>query len=299
MPRKLFWLKNWHRFLSQKWQTVHLDYPVTFQPRSLSESGNAHAQLEQILIARLDKISEEVNHIVSFQADLQSIKKRSEESNPLKPAWNNGFLPGLDMAALFSLVATRKPKRYVEVGSGNSTLVAAVAKAQHSPQTEIISIDPFPREDIDQISQQIIRSPFESVDIKMAETLESGDILFIDNSHRVLPNSDATVTFLEWIPYLKPGVIVQIHDIYIPWDYPQEMCDRAYSEQYMLALALLSNPNRYQPIFPAFWVSEQSEFQSRLKPLWNHTNTAGVEQHGGSFWFEVGPSPLAHHNPLP
>lgn len=292
MPQRLFWLKNWHRFLSSKWQTVHLDYPVNFEPRALPENGVAHLGLERILIDRRPAISDEVNHILSFQNDLQAIRKRTDEPNALKPAWNNGFLPGLDMAALFSILSTRKPKRYLEVGSGNSTLVAAVAKAQHSPHTEIISIDPFPREDIDQISQTIIRAPFESVGSKMAETLEPGDILFIDNSHRVLPNSDATVAFLEWFPLLKPGVIVQIHDIYIPWDYPQEMCDRAYSEQYVLAMALLSNPKRYQAIFPAFWVSEQPEFQNKLASLWNHPNTNGVEQHGGSFWFEIGPSPL-------
>tara|TARA_B110000503_G_C7172321_1_gene424969 strand:- start:6248 stop:7129 length:882 start_codon:yes stop_codon:yes gene_type:complete len=292
MSQRLSWIKNWHRFLSPKWQTVHLDYPVNFQPRSHPSNRDADANLECILVARRGVIAEEVQQILTFQDDLQSIRKRDEESNSLKAGWNNGFLPGLDMAALFSMIATRKPKRYIEVGSGNSTLVAAAAKAQHSPQTEIISIDPFPRADIDQISQTIMRSPFQSVGRQMAESLEPGDILFIDNSHRVLPNSDATVAFLEWFPLLKPGVIVQIHDIYIPWDYPQEMCDRAYSEQYMLAMALLSNPKRYQPLFPAFWVSEQADFKQALKPLWNHPNTAGVEQHGGSFWFEVGAFPF-------
>ena len=293
MSQSLSRIKNWYRFLSPKWQTVHLDYPVDFKPRFLAELERAHGPLEKILSQRSDVISAEVNQILQFEDDLKAILKRDEETNALKPGWNNGFLPGLDMAALFSMVATRKPKRYLEVGSGNSTLVAAAAKAQHSPQTEIISIDPFPRADIDQISQSIIRAPFESVDQSLALSLEAGDILFIDNSHRVLPNSDATVVFLEWFPLLKPGVIVQIHDIYIPWDYPQEMCDRAYSEQYMLAMALLSNPERYQPLFPAFWVSEHPEFKQTLKSLWDHPNTTGVEPHGGSFWFEVGTSPIS------
>ncbi|MGY8941188.1 MAG: hypothetical protein ACKVJH_04065, partial [Flavobacteriales bacterium] len=127
----------------------------------------------------------------------------------------------------------------------------------------------------------------------LADTLEPGDILFIDNSHRVLPNSDATVAFLEWFPRLKPGVLVQVHDIYIPWDYPQNMCDRAYSEQYMLAMALLSNPQRYKPLFPAYWISMQERYTQLLSPLWDHPNTRDVEQHGGSFWFEIGSDPLA------
>jgi hypothetical protein len=152
----------------------------------------------------------------------------------------------------------------------------------------VISIDPYPRADIDQVSQRIVRRPFEAVGTEWAEELEAGDILFIDNSHRVLPNSDATVFFLEWLPRLKEGVIVQVHDVYLPWDYPQDMCDRGYSEQYVLAAMLASNPIRYRPIFPAFWVAQQADLQAKLAPLWDNKNLHGVERHGGSFWFEIG-----------
>ena len=131
MSKSLSRIKNWYRFLSPKWQTVHLDYPVDFKPRFLAELDRAHGPLEKILSQRSDVISAEVNQILQFVDDLKAIRKRDEETNALKPGWNNGFLPGLDMAALFSIVATRKPKRYLEVGSGNSTLVAAAAKAQH------------------------------------------------------------------------------------------------------------------------------------------------------------------------
>ncbi|MDE0870944.1 MAG: class I SAM-dependent methyltransferase [Flavobacteriales bacterium] len=286
-------IKRWYRFLSPRWQSIHLDYPVTLSPRHEPGSGNSHVALEGILKDRVNVFHEEVEKILGFEKDLLAIRKRDEEPNSLLPGWNNGFLPGLDMASLFSFIASRKPKRYIEVGSGNSTLVAAAAKAQHSTRTEIISIDPFPRADIDQVSQTIVRKPFESIDSGLADTLEPGDILFIDNSHRVLPNSDATVAFLEWFPRLKPGVLVQVHDIYIPWDYPQNMCDRAYSEQYMLAMALLSNPQRYKPLFPAYWISKQEQFTQLLSPLWDHPNTRDVEQHGGSFWFEIGSDPLA------
>ena len=54
----------------------------------------------------------------------------------------------------------------------------------------------------------------------------------------------------------KRGVIVHIHDIYLPYDYPQFMCDRAYSEQYGLAFYLLANAQKYQPLFPAYFISE-------------------------------------------
>ena len=281
-------IKSWKRFLSPKWQSVHLDYPVDFRPRFHPDADSGLQEIQTLLESHASGFLTAAKLIRSYEGDLIQFKKRSDEPNALMPGWNNGYLPGLDMAALFSFVSEHKPKRYVEVGSGNSTLVAAAAKAQHSPLTQITSIDPFTRAEIDQLSQVIVRKPFEALDAsELLNSLEAGDMLFIDNSHRVLPNSDATVFFLEWLPRLADGVIVQIHDIYLPWDYPQEMCDRAYSEQYMLAMALLSNPKRYKPMFPAFWASEQSEIRGILAPIWNHPNTLGVEPHGGSFWLQI------------
>jgi hypothetical protein len=281
-------IRSWKRFLSSKWQSIHLDYPVDFRPRFQSERDLGLTEINQLLQASEASFLEQIERILSFEKDLVQFKKRSDEPNALLPGWNNGYLPGLDMAALFTFVAHHKPNRYVEVGSGNSTLVAAAAKSQYSPLTEITSIDPYPRAEIDQLSQVILREPFETLEKKdILNSLESGDMLFIDNSHRVLPNSDATVFFLEWLPKLADGVMVQIHDIYLPWDYPQNMCERAYSEQYMLAMAILSNPKRYKPIFPAFWISEQPKLSQKLESIWNHPNTRGVEPHGGSFWIQI------------
>lgn len=283
-------LKSIYRFASKRWQTLHLDYRVNFTPRSRPETGEGLKEIHAILDERKPQIEGEVKRILNYTEQLHAIRKRSDESNPLLPAWNNNFLPGLDIAALYMYIAERKPKKYMEVGSGNSTLVAAAAKNQYSTDTEIISIDPYPRADIDQVSQRIVRRPFEQVGTEWADELEAGDILFIDNSHRALPNSDATVFFLEWLPRLKPGVIVQVHDIYLPWDYPQDMCERGYSEQYVLAAMVMSNPQRFRPILPAFWVAQQPEMQTMLAPLWANKNLHGVERHGGSFWFEIGPA---------
>ena len=283
-------LKSIYRFASKRWQTLHLDYRVNFTPRSRPETGEGLKEIHAILDESKPQIEGEVKRILNYTEQLHAIRKRSDEPNPLLPAWNNNFLPGLDIAALYMYIAERKPKKYMEVGSGNSTLVAAAAKNLYSTDTEIISIDPYPRADIDQVSQRIVRRPFEQVGTEWADELEAGDILFIDNSHRALPNSDATVFFLEWLPRLKPGVIVQVHDIYLPWDYPQDMCERGYSEQYVLAAMVMSNPQRYRPIFPAFWVAQQPEMQTMLAPLWANKNLHGVERHGGSFWFEIGPA---------
>jgi hypothetical protein len=190
--------------------------------------------------------------------------------------------------ALYTIIVETKPKRYVEVGSGNSTKVAHKAVMDHVLSTKITSIDPYPRAEIDRLAHEIVRKPFEQIDARWLAELEAGDILFIDNSHRILPNSDAMVFFLETLPALKPGVIVHIHDIYLPYDYPQFMCDRFYSEQYGLAIAVLANPQRYQSIFPAYFISEDAALSASISGIWNHPNTQGVERHGGSFWLKIG-----------
>ena len=112
-------------------------------------------------------------------------------------------------------------------------------------------------------------------------------MVFVDNSHRILPNSDSMVFFLEILPKLKKGVIVHIHDIYLPYDYPQFMCNRFYSEQYGLAMYLLANPKKYDTILPNYFIFEDKEISKQIEPIWDHPNLKGVERHGGSFWLRI------------
>lgn len=92
---------------------------------------------------------------------------------------------------------------------------------------------------------------------------------------------------MEILPNLNSGVIVHIHDIYIPYDYPQFMCDRFYSEQYGLAMYLLANSDKYVPVLPNYFIYEDKALSEILKPFWKHPNLEGVEQHGGSFWLQI------------
>ncbi|MCT4664559.1 MAG: class I SAM-dependent methyltransferase [Flavobacteriales bacterium] len=223
---------------------------------------------------------------VNHSNNLLKINKVACENN--HPNWVNGFLPGLDIIMLYTLIAELNPKKYIEVGSGNSTKVVYKAKSENNLATQIISIDPQPRAEIDHLADEVIRKPFENLDYESILSLEAGDVLFIDNSHRILPNSDSMVFFLEILPNLKPGVIVHIHDIYLPYDYPQFMCDRFYNEQYGLAMYLMANSDKYQTIMPNYFVFEDPELHGILKPLWENPKLNGVEKHGGSYWLKIG-----------
>ena len=225
---------------------------------------------------------------LSNQNEIDEIQDSSKVTDSKLPGWNNGFLPGIDIIAIYTMISYYKPKRYVEVGSGNSTKVAFKVKQEQHNSLEITSIDPMPRAEIDQLADVVIRKPFEDIDYQKVLNLEAGDILFIDNSHRILPNSDSMVFYMEIFPQLNKGVIVHIHDIYLPYDYPQFMCDRFYTEQYGLAMYVMANPKRYKTIFPCYFVSEDEELAKQLEPIWNHDNLKEVERHGGSYWLQIG-----------
>ena len=279
-------LKKIYRFLSPKFQTLLLEYKVNLKPR-YGHGRPPHGQLYDLINAKRTDYKSILEDMLALKDAFFTIKKTGEETNSLHPTWNNGFLPGLDILGIYTIVNRFKPAQYIEVGSGNSTKVAFKALSDLKLPTQITSIDPYPRAEIDQLAHTIIRKPFENIDFAFIFDLKPNDILFIDNSHRVLPNSDAMVFFMEVLPKLPKGVIVHIHDIYLPYDYPQFMCDRFYSEQYVLAAFIMANPERYKPLLPNYFISEDKELSAILEPIWQHSALQEVEKHGASFWLQI------------
>lgn len=281
-------IKNTLKLILPKYQKLILEYKVDMKPR-YGYGKKPHALLYDIINANRAAYEHHIENMLKFTSVFHDIRTADKETNDNLPAWNNGFLPGLDIVALYALINEFKPTNYIEIGSGNSTKVARKCINDQQLPTKITSIDPYPRANIDHLADTVIRKPLEHINDYsfITNELKPNDILFIDNSHRCLPNSDVTVCFLELLPQLKPGVIVHIHDIYLPYDYPQEMCDRFYSEQYMLAAFLLANPKKYEVIFPGIFVSEDKSLANKLLPIWESDNTKQVERHGGSFWLKI------------
>ncbi len=277
-------LKKIYRFLHPRFQSLFLEYKVDMKPR-YGHGKPPHKELYEIINAHRKTYAQILREALDYKENIWQIQEKTSDSS--LPTWNNGYLPGLDIIGIYTLLSTYKPKRYLEVGSGHSTKVAYKAKTEQKLSTEIISIDPYPRTEIDSLADVVIRQPFENIDVDIISELEENDILFIDNSHRILPNSDAMVFFLEILHKLKKGVIVHIHDVYLPYDYPQFMCDRFYSEQYGLAIYLLANPQKFKPILPNYFIYEDKALSDIISPIWNHENLKTVEKHGGSFWLQI------------
>ncbi len=280
-------IKQLYRFLNPAFQNLFMEYKVDFKPR-YGHGKPPHEELYSIIDAQRRSYEQLIDKALTYKEQIWSIKDSGQEKDPTQPAWNNDFLPGLDIIGIYTMLAEFKPRRYIEVGSGNSTKVAYKAKVEQGLSTEIVSIDPMPRAEIDQLADTVMRQPFEDIDLSILNDLSENDILFIDNSHRILPNSDSMVFFMEILPRLRKGVIVHIHDIYLPYDYPQFMCDRFYSEQYGLAIYLLANPQKYSPLLPNYFIYEDEALAGRIAPIWEHKHLGNVERHGGSFWLRIG-----------
>lgn len=198
------------------------------------------------------------------------------------PFWNNIWLPPLDAITLAGLVALHRPATYVEVGSGNSTkFVRWIIEALQLP-TRIVSIDPYPRAEIDAICDVVVRSPLELASQDVFENLLPNDIVFIDNSHRSFPSSDVTVFFMEILPNLPTGVIFGLHDIFLPYDYPMTWNDRFYNEQYLLGSYLYGGADRSEHIMAVnYMVMKHGSFVRRCFP---RLAQKGVALGGGAFF---------------
>jgi hypothetical protein len=185
------------------------------------------------------------------------------------------------------MLRAHRPKRFVEVGSGVSTKFARRAVTFYDLPTRLTSIDPQPRNEIDQICDEVIRQPLERCDLAMFEALEPGDVFFLDSSHRSFQGSDVTVFFLEILPRLKSGVIVHVHDVYLPYDYISGHIHRLWNEQYLLASALLFGPDRFEILFPAWFVGRDPDLAAHAGAILRRGPLADVDLYGASFWMRM------------
>lgn len=181
---------------------------------------------------------------------------------PPEPRFDQGWFPRLDAAAAYVLVRARAPKRIVEIGSGHSTRFLARAVKDGGLDTQIVAIDPQPRADVNALPIDIRRAFVQDVDPAEIADLDSGDVLFIDSSHIAMPGTDVDLFVTEIIPRLPAGVLVHVHDIFLPDPYPASQSWRQYNEAQIVA-ALLAGGG-FRPVFSsAYAVSRMADRLTR------------------------------------
>jgi predicted O-methyltransferase YrrM len=182
------------------------------------------------------------------------------------PWLDNEFLSPLDMVALYGMIREFRPGRYVEIGCGISTRVALAAVRDGGLRTRMTCVDPAPRVDLPaaEIGHRPVR--LESAIPEVLELAEPGSILFFDGSHRSFPGSDVTLFFLDLLPALRPGVVVHIHDIFLPGDYPADRRSRYWSEQYLLASWLLAGAGGFEILLPGARLEARPDGAALIPP---------------------------------
>lgn len=186
-----------------------------------------YAALEPLFEEARPRFAALLQHAESLAGDLAAIGPDA----PPAPRWNQDWFPRLDAVAAYTLVRTRRPARIVEVGSGHSTRFMARATKDGGLSTAITAIDPAPRAVIAGLPITFLKTTLHAAGTTPFASLSVGDILFIDSSHILMPGSDVDRLFGDIVPALPAGVLVHVHDIFLPDDYPAEWGWRGYNEQ--------------------------------------------------------------------
>lgn len=205
---------------------------------------------------------------------------------------NQGFSYGC-AAALHSVIRYYKPKKVIEIGSGNSSQVIVRAlklnKEKEHQAAQYIVIDPYPTPFLTKRylgCHKILKQKVEMVKPEFFDQLGKDDILFIDSGHTVRIGGDVNFLYLDVLPRLKPGVLVHIHDIGLPYEYPKayatnEVFRQFWTEQYLLQSFLVYN-QEFEILLAMnhLMIDHKKDFQKAF-PLYDPKIHKFVS---GSFW---------------
>ena len=204
--------------------------------------------------------------------------------------YNNSMFCSGDAEYYYGLIRWLKPKKIIEVGSGMSTLLALKAieankKENDQHQTQLTCIEPYRNDWLASLNVSFVKKKVEEMSLEFFQDLGEGDILFIDSSHIIRAQGDVLSEYLTILPSLRPGVLVHVHDIFSPKDYPEQWVvkdHRLWNEQYLLE-AFLSFNSRFKIIGALNYLchNHRSELLARCPVL---ASQSGREP--GSFWFK-------------
>jgi hypothetical protein len=195
-------------------------------------------------------------------------------------------------AALHGILRKFKPRRVIEVGSGNSSLAISGALMRNSKEgieAEYIIIDPYPRDIIREGLPKLTKLFDERVEIMAPEVfhqLGEHDILFVDSGHVVRMGSDVNFLILDVLPCLAPGVIVHFHDVSLPYEYSKVYATNAgfrmfWTEAYLLQAFLSCNSKFEILLAMEYLMKVQKESFCSAFPFYDPKMHKAIS---GSFW---------------
>lgn len=181
------------------------------------------------------------------EAVLARIRERDPYEHATAANGAIGFGPA-EAQMLHAWIATRRPRRVLQIGAGVSTAVVLDAASRHGVDVEVICVDPYPTRMLQTLAAQgairLVAEPAQTAPIEVLTDLEAGDLLFVDSTHTVKPGSEVNRIILEVLPRLRRGVVVHFHDITFPYDYQRDVLEAAiffWTESTLLHAFLVDN----------------------------------------------------------
>ncbi len=211
---------------------------------------------------------------------------QEDKKDGLRYFFENPSYSYSDAIFLHCMIRYSQPKKFIEVGSGYSSCVTLdTNEIFFDNSIDCTFIDPYPQllkslvkpEDFHRIN--IISQNLQEIDVEMFQSLDEGDILFIDSTHVSKIDSDVNYIFFKLLPSLKSGVYIHFHDIFYPFEYPQDWVyeGRAWNEDYLLRAFLQYNASFEICFFNTFLEHfHERKFMTEM-PLC-------LKNKGGSIW---------------
>jgi predicted O-methyltransferase YrrM len=218
-------------------------YEPMFNPKYLRYSLKEDRPLPGIQL----NVAEQLDILSKFHFNNELMSFPLEKTkNGIGFYYHNGKFGSGDAEYYYNMIRLYKPKRIVEIGAGYSTLMAINAitanKRRNRDYTcELTCIEPYERPWLEQLQVRLMRERVEKVDKVLFSQLSRNDILYIDSSHIIRPQGDVLFECLEVLPILKSGVIIHIHDVFTPGDYPDWDFVHFFNEQYLVEAFLSCN----------------------------------------------------------
>lgn len=199
----------------------------------------------------------------------------------LNPAFGHS-----DAIMLHCMIRHFSPRHLVEVGSGYSSCVTLDTIERFAPgAVHTTFIDPFPQllnslvRSEDKESVTVLAQPLQEVASDVFDKLGENDILFIDSTHVSKVGSDVNRLVFEILPQLAQGVLIHVHDIFYPFEYPREWIyeGRAWNEAYLLRAFLQYNSAFEVLLMNTYMTCFHEDFFRQQMPLC-------LRNTGGSLW---------------
>jgi hypothetical protein len=221
------------------------------------------------------QVGAQLDLVAEFSKYYGDLPFADDRSRGLRYYFRNEWFSYGDAIVLYSMLRHVRPRRMLEIGSGFSSAVMADTNDRFlDRQVALTFVDPHPERLLallgegDKTRCEILAARAQDVPLGRFSSLEPGDVLFIDSSHVAKVGSDVVHLVTTVLPVLAEGVIIHFHDVFWPFEYPEEWVreGRAWTENYLLKAFLQFNESFKILCFNSYLAQHHLETVARHLP---------------------------------